>query len=216
MTAPETDFTPWVMPEPIPLPIETERLALGVPTPDDADAFFALIDRFRQPLSRYLAWPRFDHLMPAQSRKSLGERAAAFSDPLARELTVLIADRSTGETLGATGMHDIDRTNSACETGYWVRPDRQNQGVCSEAMRAHVSHLLTPRERGGWGFRRVYLRCDASNAASAAIPRKLNMRHEGTFVQDVRANAAAGFRDTLQFAALRHEWDFEAGRVRNR
>jgi RimJ/RimL family protein N-acetyltransferase len=201
------------MPRPRPLPLETARLVLDRPQAEDAAEFFAVIDRHRDALGRWLEWPQFDHLTPEQSRTSLSRRAAMFDDEHPDELTIRFRDKASGEIVGATGMHDIDRTNSACETGYWVRPDRQNGGLCTEAMRAHLTALLTPQAAGGWGFRRVYLRCDAANAASAAIPRKLGMRHEGTFVQDVRRTAAAGFRDTLQFAALSHEWDAKAGRV---
>lgn len=210
----ESVYTPWSMPAPIPLPVETERLVLTRPSAVDAAAFFELIERFREELSVWLPWPRVDHLTPEQSAASLAAFDAAFEKPDANALMIPVIDRRTGETIGATGVHDIDRTNSACEVGYWVRPDRQGRGLCTEAVRAHVSALFRTQQEGGWGFRRVIVRCDAENAASIAIPRKLKLRHEGTFVEHCRRSAAGGFRDTVQFAALRREWDFGAGCVR--
>lgn len=54
------------------------------------------------------------------------------------------------------------------EIGYWLRQDWMGQGIVSEAVRAVLDAVHTVAS-----FTRVEIRCDARNAPSAAVPRRL-------------------------------------------
>jgi len=59
---------------------------------------------------------------------------------------------------------EADRT----EIGYWLRADRTGQGLATEAARAMIDVAI-----GLSALNSVEIRCDARNAASAAVPRRL-------------------------------------------
>ena len=202
----------WSVPRPLPLPIETDRLILRPVSADDAPAFYPIIEAHRAELSRWLPWPAVDHLTPEQCHSSLAKLASAFeadaepgTDPGA--MTMLLTDNRTSEILGGTGLHGVNASLQEVEIGYWVRPDRQGEGLCTEATAAWISSLLRGQDQGGFGLRRVRVVCDVENLASAAVPRKLGMRLEGRFRADLKNVAGDGFRDSYLFAVLTDEWD---------
>ena len=66
-------------------------------------------------------------------------------------------------------------TADRAEIGYWLRADRTGQGLASEAARALVDVAAgLPR------LTHVEIRCDARNAASSAVPRRLGFTLSGT------------------------------------
>jgi RimJ/RimL family protein N-acetyltransferase len=217
-SAPATTPT-WQMPDPVPLPIETERLTIRPVTAGDADAFFPMIDEHRAALGQWLPWPAKDHLSLDQCRSSLA-RFAELGDPansatgVPELITLLLIERSTHEIVGGMGLHDIIPSRGQCEIGYWVRPDRHQRGLCTEATAAWLSRLLLPQHKGGFGFRRVLIECDTLNVASAGVPRTLGMRLEGRFKEELPSVQKDGFRDSLSFAVLDHEWNHDLQRAR--
>jgi RimJ/RimL family protein N-acetyltransferase len=61
------------------------------------------------------------------------------------------------------------------ELGYWLRADRTGQGLVTEAVRAAMTLTATlPR------CTRLEIRCDARNAPSGAVPRRLGFVLAGT------------------------------------
>lgn len=210
----------WSVPRPVPLPLDTRRLTLRPVSADDAAAFFPIIDAHRAELARWLPWPAVDHLTAEQCFSSLTDLASAFNadakpgtNPGA--LTVFMTDKDSGEILGGTGLHGINPSLQEVEIGYWIRPDRQGEGLCTESTAAWISCLLRPQDKGGFGLRRLRIVCDVNNTASAAVPRKLGLRLEGRFRGDLKNVAGDGFRDSYLFAVLADEWDHDRQRAHN-
>lgn len=56
-----------------------------------------------------------------------------------------------------------------------------------------------------FGVNRLFLRCDARNHRSAAVPRRLGFSLEGTFRSDSR-DPLGSLRDTQFFALIRDEY----------
>jgi RimJ/RimL family protein N-acetyltransferase len=115
-------------------------------------------------------------------------------------------DRATGEAVGGTGLHRIERESHQAEIGYWVRPDRRGRGLCTEAVAHLISWAFEPADAGGWGLRRIEIYCAGANAASQRVPRKIGLRQE-VARREHRFVPGIGWDDTLGWGVLREEWD---------
>ncbi len=108
-----------------------------------------------------------------------------------------IVDRETGRIAGNLGLMVRDWEIGYFEIGYWLRTSAAGKGFMTEAVR-----LITDFAFDHLWANRVEIRCDARNARSAAVPRRLgftqegHLRWNGTFVDDT-------VRDTLVFALIR-------------
>jgi RimJ/RimL family protein N-acetyltransferase len=75
--------------------------------------------------------------------------------------------------LGAAGLH-TRQGQGIREIGYWVRADRLRQGLATEAVAA-LSKVAFEIDH----VRRVEIRCDTKNVASAGVPKKAGFTLEG-------------------------------------
>jgi RimJ/RimL family protein N-acetyltransferase len=94
------------------------------------------------------------------------------------------------EVLGSVGLHwtQPDRYGGgAIEIGYWIHADWCDRGLATRAAGALTTVAWTLD-----GVERVVIRCDVSNHASAAIPRKLGFALYGTEAVPVKAPAETG------------------------
>jgi RimJ/RimL family protein N-acetyltransferase len=180
---------------------------------DDAPA---LLDAFADP-APYLPWLPFardaNRTLDA-CRESILRFAAlrARTDPPADDFTFAIADRATDTPLGSTGLHRIVHAAHEAEIGYWLHPAHRAQGLATHAVATLISWAFTPQHTGGWGLRRIHIRCAAANAPSHAIPRRLGLTLEARHRLD-RWVPTRGWDDTLVFAVLSSEWDCDAHRL---
>jgi RimJ/RimL family protein N-acetyltransferase len=88
--------------------------------------------------------------------------------------------RRAGVSRGA--LDGADRV----EVGYWLRGDAGGNGYATEAAAAAMAiGLALP------GIERVEIRCDAANAPSAAIPRRLGFRLSRVIAEPSAAPGAA-------------------------
>jgi RimJ/RimL family protein N-acetyltransferase len=83
------------------------------------------------------------------------------------------------------------------EIGYWLRTDATGAGYATEAVKllVRLAFDLLQAER-------IEIRCDARNARSAAVPRRLGFVHEAT-LRCARRNPENELGDTLVFALTR-------------
>lgn len=88
---------------------------------------------------------------------------------------------------GRVALEAADRV----EIGYWLRADLTGQGLATEAARAALAVAASLE-----GMRCVEIRCDARNAASAAVPRRLGFHLARTL--DEPPLAPGGDRVKLQ------------------
>ena len=76
---------------------------------------------------------------------------------------------------------------------------------CREAVSAHVTWAFRSPIEGGWGLRRIHIRCASLNAASRQVPQRLGFVHEATLRKE-RWVDGLGWDYTLVFGMLRDEW----------
>ena len=204
----------WENPLPLPVPIETGRLVMRPWRLEDASEVFGVVDGHRAAMVRWLSWPDTDCVDEATCRRKLGGFAAEAAHPSGGMVLLGLFGREGGGLIGGIGLNAFDRVAHAAEIGYWVRPDRWGEGLATEACGCLVSSALRGGGEGGFGLRRVFVRCDERNAGSRRVPEKLGMRLEARRVDDAWADSGDGWRTTLEFAVLAGEWDFGSGRAR--
>jgi len=147
--------------------IETDRLTLRRPAPDDARAVFQTYAADPE-VTRYVGFPRHQRMEDTHA-------FLAYSD---RQWTTwpagpyLVHLRSTGALLGASGL--MFETSLRAATGYVLARAAWGQGYATEALGAMVEVARTS------GVRRLYAVCHATHHASARVLEKGGFTLEGT------------------------------------
>jgi RimJ/RimL family protein N-acetyltransferase len=175
---------------PAPVELRTERLVLRPWRDEDATALQPILHANLAHLGPWIP----ARVASSASIPELTERLAGFAADFAagREWRYALFAPNEQELLGEVGLYprsatarvaytDADRA----EIGYWLRADMTGQGLATEAARAMLSVAAT-LER----LAHVEIRCDARNAPSAAVPRRLGFVLATTIIQPVVAPGA--------------------------
>lgn len=181
-------------------PILTERLSLRPFRDDDLDAFHDI--QRRPEVVRYLYWePR----SRAEAREMLGRRLQQVAIEREGDGLHLAADLRTGATMiGHFNLFFSSLEHRQGEIGFVVHPDHHGHGYAAEGAREML--------RLGFeelGLHRIIGRCDARNAASAALMERLGMRREAHLIENEFVEGE--WADELDFAILDREWRALAG-----
>jgi RimJ/RimL family protein N-acetyltransferase len=178
-------------------PVQTARLVIRTMAIQDVDDIHAY--QSREDVCRYLPYgPR--------SREEVAEKVARYSTALAiagqGDYWQLAVERVTepGRVIGDVYFSLESTTNSIGEIGWTLHPAYSGRGHMTEAAQAILDIAFS-----GIGVHRVFARLDPDNHASAALCRRLGMREEGYFKQDVWFKGE--WRDTSIFAILAPEWE---------
>ncbi len=151
--------------------IETERLVLRCWDPKDA----SMIDEaVKMSLAHLKPWMPWAHEEP----KELADRIELLRGfrgkfDLGEMFIFGIFNPEETEVWGGTGLHTRGGEH-VYEIGYWIRVDQVRKGFATE-----ISAALTRVAFEHYDVRRVEIRCDPENVASAAVPKKLGYQNEG-------------------------------------
>ncbi len=143
--------------------IQTPRLLLRRPTPDDADAIFTRYTSDPE-VTRYVGWPR--HATVDDTRAFL-----SISDSLWERWPAgpyVILNRDDRSMLGSTGL--IFEAPSSAATGYVLAQDAWGRRFATEALGAMVDLALKT------GVLRLYALCHHAHRASARVLEKEGLR----------------------------------------
>ena len=151
----------------------TDELQLRVLEVRHAEEIFAVVDRNRVHLRRWLPWVDSDR-SPADTRKFCESalRQFAANDGFHAGMW------AKGNFIGVIGFHRIDWPNRKTTLGYWLDKSAEGRGWMTAAGRAMVDHALLEMN-----LNRVEIRCATQNPKSLAIPRRLGFTLEGTVRQ---------------------------------
>ncbi len=175
-------------------PIETERLRLRPFTRGDVDAVHAY--RRREDVARFL----FDQPMSREScAEAVQARVGQTGFESEGDRIVLAVERRDLVMVGEVSLilRSVDARQA--ELGYILHPQAQGFGYATEA-----SHALLALGFERAGMHRIYARCDARNAASARVMKRLGMRREAHFREHVQVRGAWG--EELIYAMLEDDW----------
>jgi RimJ/RimL family protein N-acetyltransferase len=184
------------LPYEFPSPLRTARLVLRTMTPDDVDDIYSY--QSREDVCRYLPFePR--------TRDEVVAKVAKFSTALALhgdgdywQLAVERAD-APGRVIGDVYFTISSVADAAGEIGWTLHPAFYGQGYMTEAAGAVLEIAF-----GALGLHRVIARLDPRNHASVALCRRLGMREEAHFVEDLWFKG--DWSDTGIYAILDREW----------
>lgn len=173
-----------------PLPeLELRPVALA-----DAAELFALIDRNRDHLGKWLIWVPVTHTIAdteAFIRSSEGKWAS-------REALACIL-RYQGRCAGGIGLPVIDTANRQSSIGYWLDRDVQGRGIATAACRALLDFCFRTLQ-----LQRVELRAAVTNTRSRAVAERLGFVQEGILRRAVWIQGQA--RDLVVYGLLAEEW----------
>jgi RimJ/RimL family protein N-acetyltransferase len=177
-------------------PLRTSRLVLRTMTGDDVDDIHAY--QSRADVCRYMSFePR--------TRDQVVEKVEKYSTALVLagdgDFWQLAVERSDhpGRVIGDLYFTVKSVANAAGEIGWTLHPDFTGAGYMTEAASAILQIAFAEL-----GLHRVSAELDPRNAASAELCRRLGMRQEAYFVEDLWFKGAWG--DTVIFAMLEREW----------
>lgn len=196
---------PWKQPAAWPFPIETKRLVLRFHSHEYAHAIHDAVEANRAKLLPWMPWAQSENASVGQTHYTIERFVRDLNADPITNMPVIICDRSTGEYLGGTGLHDFHPDTHQAETGYWIVHKRRGEGLCTEAVVAMTDLSLRSQADGGLGLRRLEIRCSADNKPSGRVAEKAGYQLEGT-LRAHRWIDTIGWSDTLIFGTTADTW----------
>lgn len=171
-----------------------DHLALRLVTPLDAEEAYAIVERNRAHLERFMPWVD-------QTRSVEDERAGmalwAGFDP---DRTISCWLTLDGAIIGSVGLPRIDRPARWAEIGYWIGSAHEGRGYVTAAVR-ELERLCF----GELGLERVQIRADVDNTRSRAIPERLGYTLEGV-LRRAGLSGHGQITDHAMYSLLKPEW----------
>ena len=177
----------------VPEQIDTERLLIRPPRLGDGAAVNVAV---RESFNELKPWMPWAQEIPSVEQSEIFARESAARFARREDLALLLFERSSGELLGASGLHRIDWSVPAFEVGYWCRTSRTGRGYISEAVRGICKMAFT-----SLSARRFEARMDDTNERSWRIAERLGFTLEGILRQDTRAPSGE-LRDTRVYSIV--------------
>lgn len=181
----------------IPYSFDTERLTIRGPLPGDGPRVRAAVLESQQALIPWMPWA-VNVLSEEEQEVRVREAQAKY---LTREdFWMHLYLKGTDTLIGGSGIHRIDWSVPSVEIGYWVRTGYGGKGYITEAVAA-ISKLAFEVLQA----ERVFIKMDAKNVRSAAVPQRLGFVYEGTLRHDTRDHITGELRDTMVYSKIRGE-----------
>jgi RimJ/RimL family protein N-acetyltransferase len=174
--------------------IDADRVHLDLLRPDDLEALHRL--QSDPEVCRYMMYEPRTREQVRRVIADVSTRAFLADDGDDLQPAIRAHD---GTLLGTLYVKLTSAADAQAELGWLLDPRAQGRGYASEAASAMLDVLFRDA-----GIHRVHAQLDPRNAASVALCRRLGMRHEAHFVEDLWFKGAWG--DTAVFAILAREW----------
>lgn len=171
----------------IPEQIETERLLLRIPQPDDAERVYTAVMESLDNLRLWMPWASAEQSLP-RLKDRMKWVIEAFHDR--EELTYYMFRKADNELIGPVSIHTIDWTVPRMELGYWARTKFHGNGYVTEGAVALTNLCLETL-----GAVRVEIRCDDDNVRSYRVAERAGYTLEAVLHNHAR-KPDGGLRDT--------------------
>ncbi len=210
------DPAPWRAPALLPRRITGTRVVLRYWEELDAAEMLAALETNRESFLPWLPWTVTHNRTVEQclTAIALQQEKRERIEPPPDDFTLGIFERESGRVIGGTGLHRVNASAHEAEIGYWVRADRRRQGLCSDAVALLISWAFISVEHGGWGLRRLHIRCAGANISSRMVPEKLKLPQEAVLTKE-RWVPSIGWDDTIVWGVLRDSWDTDRHCIRS-
>jgi ribosomal-protein-alanine N-acetyltransferase len=174
--------------------LTTDRLTLRPFVPDDAWDVERLAG-MRQVADTTLNIP---HPYPVGAATAWIESQAPMLEA-GTGVTFAIVETKTSQLVGAIGLMHIAREHRRAEVGYWIAPDRWNNGYATEATCRVLDFGFE-----SLGLHRIEARHFERNVASGKVLLKAGMRREG--IERDWAIKWDRFESSVVYSILAPEW----------
>jgi RimJ/RimL family protein N-acetyltransferase len=176
---------------PTAFPIETARLRLRPPEPEDLAPLHAIMSD--EGVARWLYWePRtVEEVNRALDRQVNQDRT--------KELALVAELKETGEMVGHLTLSLGAPEHKQAEIGFMFHPDHQGKGYATEAAREVVRLAFTT-----YDLHRLEGRLEVRNTASARVLEKLGMRKEAHLIENEWVKGE--WQSEAVYALLAREW----------
>jgi RimJ/RimL family protein N-acetyltransferase len=174
-------------------PLRTERLVIRTMTMADVDDIHTY--QSREDVCRYLPFEPRDN---AEVTAKVAQFSTALELAGDGDYWQLAIERE-GRVIGDLYFTIKSAKDATGEIGWTLHPDHFGRGYMTEAASALLGLVF-----GEIGLHRVHAVLDPRNTASAALCRRLGMRAEAHFVEDLWFKGEWG--DTAVYAILDREW----------
>jgi ribosomal-protein-serine acetyltransferase len=158
----------------------------------DADELYALIERNRDELAKWLSWAQqptaqgtHEYVARVLSGEAEGRRV---------QRAIVCGDALVGDV----GLF-VELENATAAIGYWLDLDHRGHGVMSAAVRE-----LAREGFARLALHRIEIRTDVLNAASRAVAERLGFQLDGVLRESYRV-AADRYSDDAVYSLLASE-----------
>nr|WP_243739962.1 GNAT family protein [Aureibacillus halotolerans] len=174
--------------------LANERIALREFRESDWEGVHSYASRGE--VCRYQSWgPNTEAESQVFVQEIISDAAALPRKRYGFAVTLKTNDQLVGG--GELNIHSV--TNQTAEIGYIIHPAYWGQGIATD-----VARLLIDYGFKGLGMHRIYATCDPRNTGSERVLRKVGMQKEGQMRETILISD--GWRDSMLFSVLRHEW----------
>ena len=154
------------------------RLVLRPYHPDDAPGVYQAVVRSKAELSRWFDWCTPEYSIQ-DAEGWLQSHPGAWED--GEIYGFAIVDPDSRQFLGGCALNRIQWDNKTANLGYWVRTDRNGQGIASDAALA-VARFGIER----LSLRRVEIITAVQNSGSRRVAEKTGAKFEGILRQRIK------------------------------
>jgi [ribosomal protein S5]-alanine N-acetyltransferase len=176
--------------------IETERLLLSWPTPEQIDGYYDSI--IGSNIFDTIFW---DGPPDAQSMQDWWQEVRS-RDPsdVSLSLDMAVIERTSERYIGGVSLRPVDGDPAIIDIGYAFAVDSHGKGYGTEAVGAMVDEAFRAR-----GAERIFGNAFVGNHGSRRVMEKLGFVHEGTQRRCVRKRGV--WLDQWMIAITRPDWE---------
>jgi RimJ/RimL family protein N-acetyltransferase len=163
----------------MPASVETERLILRLPGPEDAAQINAALRESFDDLHRWMDWARDLPALEETTRHVEIMRSAFLAGQDYSYGAFLKGGEGANTFAAQLSLYALDLRVPKYGIGYWCRRRFQGQGYVTESVRT-LTRLGIER----LGANRLQITCDVNNAASRRVAERAGYRLEATLEND--------------------------------
>lgn len=178
--------------------LETERLTLRLPHPEDVRAVHLAISLSLNELARWM--PRaLKGQTQRQTRDFIYTQMALFVQD--ENYSFGMFDKKTDTFVGIIELAPKVRKIPSYELGYWLRSDLANRGFMTEAAHAMTDYAFEKLKAN-----RVFLRCEPDNTPCQKVAEKCGYEREAWLKNDALGVDNVTPVDTLVYGHTPESW----------
>ncbi len=172
----------------------TDRIILRPFTQNDLEEFYKY--RSDKEIARYQLWEPFSR---QEAEEFLNEyKSLEYISP-GKWNGLALGLKGSSELIGDCAFKILDNEFTQAEIGFNLSPQYQKRGLATEAVKRLVDYLFKELK-----LHRISAITDARNNAAASLLKRIGMRKEGYFIQNIWVKGKWG--DEFLFAILKDEW----------